>query len=123
MKIDSELKKLIENNALALATINVDGSPHCIAVAFAKVASEDEIIITNNYIIKSVKNILKNPNVALTVWNKEWKDKCIGYELNGNADYFTDGKWYDMIKELPENKEQPCKGAIVVKISKIKKLV
>lgn len=123
MKIDNELKKLIEDNALALASINEHGNPHCIAVAFAKVVSEDEILITNNFIVETEKNILKNPNVALTVWNKEWKEKCMGYELTGNGSYFTEGKWYDMIKEMPENKEYPCKGAFVIKITKIKKLV
>lgn len=123
MKIDNELKKLIEDNALAFVSVDEEGNPHCIAVAFAKVVSEDEVLITNNYIVETEKNILRNPNVALTVWNKEWKENCIGYELTGNADYFTDGKWYEMIKKMPENKGCPCKGAILIKISKIKKLV
>jgi predicted pyridoxine 5'-phosphate oxidase superfamily flavin-nucleotide-binding protein len=123
MKLDDELKKMIENNALAFATVNENGNPHCIAVGFAKVVSDEEILITNNYMIETEKNILKNPNVVLTVWNKEWEEKCFGYELTGIAEYFTEGKWYEMIKEIPENKGYPCKGAILIKISKVKKLV
>ena len=121
--IDNEMKKLIEDNALAFASISENGNPHCIAVAFTKVVSDNEILITNNFINETEKNISKNPNVALTVWNKEWKEKCMGFELKGNASYFTEGKWYDMIKKLPENKDYPCKGAILVKVSKVKKLV
>ena len=35
--IDPELKKLIEENALALSTLDGDGKVHTIAVGFAKV--------------------------------------------------------------------------------------
>ena len=122
MKIDDELKKLIEDNALAFATVNENGNPHCISIGFVKVVSDNEILVTNNYMVETEKNILKNPNVALTVWNKEWKEKCLGYELIGTVKYFTDGKWYEMIKKIPENKGYPCKGAILIKVSKIKKL-
>ena len=72
--------------------------------------------------VETRKNIQQNPNVALSVWNKNWKEKCVGYELNGTAEYFTSGKWYEMIKQIPENKEEPCKGAILITINKIKKL-
>ncbi|MHA1873784.1 MAG: pyridoxamine 5'-phosphate oxidase family protein [Candidatus Heimdallarchaeaceae archaeon] len=122
MEIDDELKKLIEGNVLALATMNENGNPHCIAVAFVKVVSNNQILVTDNYMSETIKNIKRNPNVAITVWNKNWKENCIGYELNGTAEYFTNGKWYEMIKKIPENQGEPCKGAILIKISKIKKL-
>ncbi len=122
MEINDELKKLIEGDVLALATMNENGNPHCIAVAFVKVVSNNQILVTDNYMSETIKNIKRNPNVAITVWNKNWKKNCIGYELNGTAEYFTNGKWYEMIKKIPENQGEPCKGAILIKISKIKKL-
>jgi len=122
MKIDEALKNLIEENALALASTDENNNPHCIAVGFVKVISENQILITDNYMAKTTKNIKLNPNVALSVWNTDWKENCIGYELKGTAEYFTEGNWYDKIKELPENEEEPCKGAILVTIIKIKKL-
>jgi len=42
--------------------------------------------------------------------------------LRGTAKYFTSGKWYKIVKEIPENREEPCKGAILVTIKKIKKI-
>jgi len=42
--------------------------------------------------------------------------------LGGTAEYFTEGKWYELIKQIPENKGEPCKGAILATINKIKKL-
>lgn len=32
------------------------------------------------------------------------------------------GKWYQKVKEMLENGGEPCKGAILVTITKIKKL-
>ena len=120
--IDKELKKLIEENALALATVDEYCNPHCIAVGFVKVISKDKLLITNNYMTKTIKNIQKNRNVSLTVWNKDWKKNCMGYELRGIAEYYTKGKWYEMVKHIPENKEEPCRGAILITIKKIKRL-
>lgn len=118
----SKLKKLIENNPLALATVNEDGAPHCIAVAFAKVISKNQILITDNYMTKTTKNIQRISKIAITVWNRNWEENCIGYELKGDAKYFKQGKWYERVKKIPENEGEPCKGAILVTVNKIKKL-
>lgn len=119
--INNELKQLIEENALAFATINESGNPHCIAVADVKVISKNQILIGDNYLIETIKNINKNSNVALTVWNRNWEENCIGYELKGIAKYFKEGKWKEMVKKI--HKGFSPKGAILVTINKIKKLV
>ena len=121
-KITTEMKKLIEENALAFATVNESGKPHCVAVGFVKVVSKNQLLITANYLRETVKNIQRNNNVALAVWNRNWEKNCIGYELRGTAEYFDSGKWYQKVKEMPENEGEPCKGAILVTITKIKKL-
>jgi len=56
VEINKELKRLIEENALAFATVDKNGNPHCIAVGFVKVVS-------------------KNPKVALSAWSKDWERK------------------------------------------------
>lgn len=123
VKINEELKTLIEENALGFATADENGNPHCIAVGCVKVVSENQILITDDYIVETTKNIQKNPSVALAVWNKEWREDCVGYELKGTAEYFTEGKWYEIMKQNPETEGEPRKGAIVVTIEKIKELV
>ena len=122
VEINEELKKLIQENALAFATMDENGNPHCIAVGFIKVVSKNQILIGDNYIVESLKNIKRDNNVALAVWNKDWKKNCVGYELRGTAEYFTEGKWYETVKQIPENKKEPCKGAILITINKIRKL-
>lgn len=123
VEINGELKKLIEENILAFSTIDENGKPHCIAVGFVKVVSKNQILITDNYMVETTRNIQRSSNVALIVWNKNWKKNSTGYELRGIAEYFTKGKWHKMVKQIPENKGESCKGAILVTINKIKKLV
>ncbi|MFH0835649.1 MAG: pyridoxamine 5'-phosphate oxidase family protein [Candidatus Micrarchaeota archaeon] len=123
MDLKSEVKKLVEENALALVSLNEDGSPHCIAVAFVKVVSKNQILITDNFIVKTTENIARDPRVSLAVWNEDWrKAGANGFELTGHAEYFAHGHWLDEIKKMPENKGMPCKGAILVTIEKIRKL-
>ncbi len=55
IEINEELKKLIEENVLAFATVDENGNPHCIAVAFAKVVSKNQILVTDNYMVETVK--------------------------------------------------------------------
>ena len=42
--------------------------------------------------------------------------------MEGKAEYFEEGHWFDFVKEIPENKDEPCKGAIVVSVNKIKEI-
>ena len=123
MTINDELKNLIESNALAFASTDENGNPHCIAVAYVKVVSDNQILITDAHIIETTKNIKQNPNVSLVVWNKNWEDNCFGYILKGIAEHFTEGKWYQKVSEIAENEGLEFKGAILVTIDKLRKIV
>ncbi len=112
--ITSIIKKLVEENPLSLATINSQGKPYIIAVAYCKV-KENKIIITDNFMKSTVKNIQNNPCVAVVVWDEKWN----GYQFLGKAKYYKKGKWVDFVKGLKENKKMSTKGSIVVNIDKI----
>lgn len=122
IEIIPEIKKVIEQNPVALATINEDNTPHSIIVAFVKVISKNQVLITDNHMAQTTKNIRRNRNVALSFYNKEWKKDCVGYELNGTAEYYSEGIFYQKVKEIPENENEPCKGTILITINKIKRL-
>ena len=122
LKITPGIKKLLEENAIGFSTVDKNGKPHSIAVAYVKVF-RDDVIITNTHIKESIKNIKYNKNVALVVWNKEWEKACIGFELKGTAKNFTSGKWFEFVKNMPENKGYGVKSAIVVSVKKIKRLI
>ena len=114
MEITPKIKKIIEENPIALATIK-DNKPYVIGVAYCKVIDSDKILITNNFMRSTVDNILENSNIAMVVWNKKWE----GYQFLGKAKYHQKGKWLDYVKKMKENKGLPAKGAILVKVRKI----
>jgi len=117
MKIDEKLKKLIEKNVLTLSTVNSAQCPHSICVMFAKVINDNKILITDNYMQKTKENIFKNKNVVLSIFSDGE-----GIELIGNAKYFSSGEFVEKLKEIPENKECPCKGAILITVESIVKM-
>lgn len=119
--ISQGLKKLIEENALALASIDENGNPHNIAVACCKVEG-DKIIISNTHIHKTVENIKANKNISFVVWNKEWEKACVGFEILGTAENYESGEWLDYVKKLPDNEGYEIKSAIVVDVTKVNQL-
>jgi hypothetical protein len=114
VKINQEIKKVIENNPLSFATIK-GNKPYVIGVAYCKVIDNDRILITDNYMRTTLENIKKNPNVALVVWDKNWN----GYQFLGKCKYYKRGKWLQYVKKMKENKGLPAKGAILIKVSTI----
>jgi predicted pyridoxine 5'-phosphate oxidase superfamily flavin-nucleotide-binding protein len=120
--ITAAMKSMIENNALAVATISADHTPHCIAVGYVQVINSTQLLLTNNYMRRTPENIKRMPAVACAFWSPDWKNKCEGYELIGSAEYFTTGPWMDKIKSIPENEGEPCRGAIIITVTEIKNL-
>jgi len=120
--ITDEIKQLIENNAASLSTIDSEGNPHIIGVAFCKVV-ENKVIITDNFMKETPENLKNNNKATIAVWNKEWEENCKGFEIKGTAEYLTEGKWLEFVKELKENNGLSAKGAIVLTPIKIKELV
>ncbi len=125
VEIIEKLKQLIENNIMAFASVGETGKPHNIAVGSSKVVSKNQIVVTDNFMEETTKNILNN-NISLVVWNtdRENRKDCYGYEFMGAAEYFTSGKWIENIRDRYKNegKNFPAKGAILITINEIKKL-
>ena len=111
-----DIKEKLEKATIAVASVDKSNKPHNIAVMYAKVI-DDRIIITNNFMKKTIENIKNNPNISLVFWENEE-----GWRIDGKAEYYNSGKWLDFVKNLPENKGYPARGAIVVNIEKINKL-
>lgn len=119
MSISENQKKLLETEALAVATINKDGSPHLIAVGYTRVINSTTVVITDNFMKQTPENIKNDSRICLAVWSKDWKE---GYRFVGNAEYQTTGKYVDYVKTMKVNEGYPAKGALVVTVDNIQKL-
>lgn len=116
IKITTNQKKLIEKGALALATSDLSNRPNVVAVACCKVINKDKILITDNFMNKTKKNLLANSRVALAVWSDDWEE---GYQFKGKAEYLVSGRWKKAVDENPNNKGLAHKAAVLATIDEI----
>ncbi|MFA5126721.1 MAG: pyridoxamine 5'-phosphate oxidase family protein [Patescibacteria group bacterium] len=118
IRINKKDKLLIENHAIAFATVDSLKKPNVIGVAYVKVVASNKVLITDNFMKHTRQNLQKNNNVCLAVWDKSWH----GIKLVGKAKYYINGPWKKYVETMPENKGLSAKGAIVVTINKLLKL-
>jgi predicted pyridoxine 5'-phosphate oxidase superfamily flavin-nucleotide-binding protein len=118
IKIDNNIKTLIESNPVSFATVDFQNHPNVTGVAFVKVVNERQLIITDNFMKQTKDNIINNDNVCLAVWDKDWN----GYKIIGTAEYFDSGEWKTYVEQMPDNKGLPAKGAILMTITDLIKL-
>src|SRR4030042_6567550 len=97
------------------ATANKTGNPNLIAVEINKITPKNEIIITNNHIVQSIKNIKENNKCTILVTD----NKNIWWRIFGTATYKEKGKWANYVKKLEANKGYETKGALIIKIKRI----
>jgi len=90
VKITDEMKEVsLKSQGWALATVSKEGIPNVIAVGCVKIISDNEILLADNFMNKTEKNIKANPEVALAMWdwNHVW-----GYQFKGTARIEYSGK-------------------------------
>jgi predicted pyridoxine 5'-phosphate oxidase superfamily flavin-nucleotide-binding protein len=109
-------KKLILNGTIALSTTSTKCIPNVIAVASCKIPQDGKILITDNFMNKTRKNLLENPIVALAVWSDDGEE---GYQFKGTAEYITSGKMKDAVDNDPDNKGLAHKAAVLVTVNEI----
>lgn len=110
-----EIKDLIENNPVAFATVTEGNRPNVVIVDGVRVVSDNQVIITDNYMDQSIFDIQHNNCVCLVAWAKDLKRS----KIIGKAEYFTEGKWKKFVKDMKENAGLPAKGAILITVEKI----
>lgn len=108
-------KNLIENHPVGLATVTEENKPNVIGVAYVKIVSDDEVLVTDNYMNQTLKDISVNPNVCLIVWDKDLN----GCKLVGTVEHYMEGKWKKFVEGMEENNGLPAKGALLIKVTKI----
>ena len=115
MEIEN-IKDKLEKATIAVATVDSENKPHAIAIMYAKV-KDGKVVITNNYMSSTIKNLESNPYISLVFWEGEK-----GWRIDGKVEYFDSGKWLDFVKGLPENEGEPANGALVIDVEGIKEL-
>jgi predicted pyridoxine 5'-phosphate oxidase superfamily flavin-nucleotide-binding protein len=122
-QITEEMKDVVSKARIfAVATSSLDGKPNVVPVTFAKVLSDDEFLLMDNFMEKTEANLKANPHVAISCWDVNWQTMAArGYQLKGDARFEYSGKYFDegcqWVKSLLPQVQS--KAAIIVKVTSI----
>ena len=106
--------------AVVLSTATPDGAPNVVPVGSKKIIDNETILISNQFMNKTLSNMKSNPRVAVTFW--EGRE---GYQLKGSVTIETSGPRFEetaqWVEDLGNKMGFPLKskGAIIMKIDEI----
>jgi predicted pyridoxine 5'-phosphate oxidase superfamily flavin-nucleotide-binding protein len=120
-KMTERMKELFDKvRPVVLSTASIDGIPNAVPVGAKKIIDDETILISDQFLNKTLANMKANPKVAVTYW--EGRE---GYQLKGTVTIETTGQRYEetakWIEEMSNKAGFPLKSkaAIILKIEEI----
>jgi len=105
---------------VVLSTATGDGVPNAVPVGAKKIIDEETILISDQFLNKTLANLKSNPRVSVMYWKG-----AEGYQLKGTVSVETTGKRFEetsrWIEEMSTKTGFPLqsKGTIIVRIEEI----
>ncbi len=108
-----DMKKLLnETDIWVLATSDTFGMPNAVPIYYKKVLEDGRLMLVDNFLKKSYKNIMANPNVSISVWHEK-----TGYQFKGTACMETEGSVFETGKAMVKNRVP--KGVVIVDVESV----
>jgi len=117
MKIPDEVKEIFENEQVhQFATASSEGVPNVSNIGAKYLRGDETIVVVDNYMKKTLANVLSNSNVAILI-----RRERVSYQIKGKCRYVNEGAEYEearkWMKEVSE--KYPAKGALIVTVKDI----
>jgi len=119
VKLTEEMKTAFSKvKIFPVATASKEGVPNVVPMGFCRLEDEETIWIGDNFMVKTLANLEKNPNVAIYVWGPE-TGGC--FQIKGKAQILGSGEKFERMKEIVHAAKPglPAKNLIEVKITEI----
>lgn len=117
MLTQKQIENIIANESVIFTTASKEGKPRSIFVIPSRV-TENEIIISNIQMKKSIQNIKENNQCFISVYFPEKED--LQYKIEGKARVYENGELFEEIKNYEETENLPpelkVNSIIVIKI-------
>lgn len=117
----NRMKELFEKvPTVIMATAALDGTPNAVPVGAKKIIDDETILISDQYLNKTLANMKENPKIAVSFW--EGRE---GYQFKGSVKIETSGKRFEetakWIEDLGNKSGYPLKskGAVIMQIEGI----
>lgn len=91
-KMPKECQDMI-NNAYAAAFSTCSGDiPNVVPVSMKQVVDDETVMVSDQYMRKTLANLKENPRAALSVWDNEG-----GFQVKGSVTYENEGPRYEAV--------------------------
>jgi len=117
MKIPKKVKDIFMNEPVhQLATSSAAGVPNISNVGAKYLLDDETIIIVDNYMKKTLSNILENPVTAILI-----RRGSESYQIKGKCNYLQSGPiWEEARKWIKSIAEKyPAKGVLEIKVEEV----
>ncbi|MCS3901462.1 pyridoxamine 5'-phosphate oxidase family protein [Methanococcus voltae] len=116
VKLNDEMQKAL-SGLLFLATASKDGIPNVAPMGANIVVDDETLIISDNFMKKTIANIKENPVVAINVADC----RACSLQFKGKAEYVVEGEYFELTKKWMAEKMPNIKpkGAVVIKFFEI----
>ena len=117
VKLTEDIKEsLISVKTIYLATCSRDGIPNVAPMGAFKLLDDETLLISDQYMNKTLKNVMSNPHAAITYWGEKG-----GFQIKGTISVHTNDQVFkDNVEwmKIRMPKLTP-KGALVMKITDV----
>lgn len=91
-KMSTECQDLINNAYAAAFSTCSDGVPNVVPVSMKQVVDDKTVMVSDQYLNKTLANLKANPHAALTVWDEKG-----GFQVKGSVTYENEGPRYEAV--------------------------
>jgi len=119
LDIPKKVKKLFnDQEVISFGTADSNKTPNVVAIFWKKIVSDKTILLIDNYMNQTKKNVEQNSKVCLSFWDPKTGE---GYKIKGDAYYHISGKVFNQGKQfIQEQKpDRNPKGVVEVKVKDI----
>lgn len=103
MKMNKEIKQMLDENIVYLATASKEGKPNVVPIGLVHAISDNEVLIGDVWFKKTRKNLEENAQVAISFTDvKRWEF----YQLKGKAKIYKTGEIYEKIFDIMKKKAE-----------------
>jgi len=117
VKLTEEIREsLMSVKTIYLATCSADGIPNVAPMGAFKLLDNETMLISDQYMNKTLKNVMSNPHAAISYWGEKG-----GFQIKGTISVHTNDQVFKdnvewMKAYIPRLKP---KGALIMKITDV----
>lgn len=117
VKLTEEIKASMKGiKTIYLGTCSKTGIPNVIPMGAYKLLDDETMLLSDQYMGKTLKNLKENPHVAISYWGENG-----GFQIKGTVTIHTDDQIFKddvaWVKSMKPNLNP--KGALVMKITEV----